>query len=325
MKALIFGISGQDGAYLANYLLDMGYDIVGVSRDAQNSHFWNLSTLGIEKNIIYKSASLNDFRSVLQVINDIRPDEIYNLSGQSSVGLSFELPIETIESITLGTINILEAIRFLKVPAKIYNACSSECFGDVGSAIADENTPFNPRSPYAVAKAAAYWATANYREAYDIYACTGILFNHDSPLRPERFVTQKIIRAACRIAKGSTEILNLGNIDVVRDWGWAPEYVKAMHLMTQQDQPDDYVIATGKSYPLEDFIRAAFKYFDLDWEKHIRLNKELLRPSDIKFSRANPSKAESVLRWRAEYDMYDVVRKMIEQNPKGRCTRLQSC
>lgn len=318
MKALIFGVSGQDGAYLAKHLIEYGYQVVGVSRDAQNNNFKNLGVLGIKESILFKSASLNDFRSVLQAIDDIRPDEIYNLSGQSSVGLSFELPIETIESITLGTVNILEAIRFLKVPAKIYNACSSECFGDVGSAVADEDTPFNPRSPYAVAKAAAYWATANYREAYNIYACTGILFNHDSPLRPERFVTQKIIRAACRIAEGSKETLDLGNVDVVRDWGWAPEYVKAMHLMIQQDIADDYVIATGKSYPLEEFIHAAFGYFNLDWKNFVRLNKKFLRPSDIKFSYANPGKAHTVLNWKAEYDMYDVVKMMIEDNQGSR-------
>lgn len=314
MKALIFGISGQDGSYLAQLLLKNGYEVIGVSRDAQSKLFEGLEFLGIRQDILIRSAALNDFRSVLQVIDDIRPDEIYNLSGQSSVGLSFELPVETIESITLGAINILEAIRFLKRPVKIYNACSSECFGDVGKGAADEETPFHPKSPYALAKAAAYWATANYREAYSIFTCSGILFNHESPLRKSRFVTQKIVSAACRIAQGSDERLYLGNIDIVRDWGWAPEYVEAMYLMLQQEVPDDFIIATGKSYSLREFVQTAFNYFNLNWRDHVTHKDTLLRPSEIMNSRTSPQKAKEVLRWYAKSDMHDVVAMMIEQN-----------
>jgi len=316
MKALIFGISGQDGSYLAQLLLKNGYEVIGVSRDAQSKLFEGLKFIGIRQDISIRSASLNDFRSVLQVIDDIRPDEIYNLSGQSSVGLSFELPVETIESITLGAINILEAIRFLKRPVKIYNACSSECFGDVGDSVADEQTSFHPKSPYALAKAAAYWATANYREAYSIFTCSGILFNHESPLRKSRFVTQKIVRAACRIAKGSDERLFLGNIDIVRDWGWAPEYVEAMYLMLQQEIPDDFIIATGKSYSLKEFVQTAFNFFNLNWRDHVTHKDALLRPSEIMHSRTCPRKAKKVLKWQAKFNMHDVVTMMIEQNLK---------
>ncbi|HEY9599617.1 MAG TPA: GDP-mannose 4,6-dehydratase, partial [Cyanophyceae cyanobacterium] len=221
-RALICGVSGQDGAYLAKLLLDQGYTVCGTSRDAQISSFRNLVSLGIRDQIKLESAVLTDFRSVLQVLMKVQPDEIYNLAGQSSVGLSFEQPVETLESISIGTLNLLEAIRFTGAPIKFYNAGSSECFGDIGDQAADEMTPFRPRSPYAAAKAAAFWQVANYREAYGIFACSGILFNHESPLRPQRFVTQKIVSAACRIAKGSQEKLYLGNVNIQRDWGWAP-------------------------------------------------------------------------------------------------------
>jgi GDPmannose 4,6-dehydratase len=256
--------------------------------------------------------ALNDFRSVLQVLTKIQPDEIYNLAGQSSVGLSFEQPVETLESITTGTLNLLEAIRFLGVPIKLYNAGSSECFGDTGETVADETTPFRPRSPYAVAKAAAFWEVANYREAYGLFACSGILFNHESPLRPERFVTQKIIAAACRIAQGSTEQLYLGNMQIQRDWGWAPEYVEAMYLMLQQEEPDDYVIATGESSSLEEFVAAAFASVNLDWQSHVVIDNSLLRPTDLAVGRGNPVKAKNKLGWQAKYKMKQVVQMMVE-------------
>jgi GDPmannose 4,6-dehydratase len=244
---LIFGISGQDGAYLARLLLSKGYHVHGTARDAQMSSFGNLRLLGIKEQITFHSMALNDFRSVLQVLAKVRPDEIYNLAGQSSVGLSFDQPVETLESISVGTLNLLEAIRFIGSPMKLYSAGSSECFGNTGGEPADEETPFRPRSPYAVAKATAFWEVANYREAYNLFACTGILFNHESTLRPERFVTQKIVKSACRIAAGSKEKLHLGNISISRDWGWAPEYVEAMWQILQQQKPDDFVIATGET------------------------------------------------------------------------------
>jgi GDPmannose 4,6-dehydratase len=255
--------------------------------------------------------ALNDFRSVLQVLAKVDPDEIYNLAGQSSVGLSFEQPVETLESISVGTLNLLEVIRFVQKPIRLYNAGSSECFGDTGGAPADETTPFRPRSPYAVAKATAHWQVANYREAYNLFACTGILFNHESPLRPERFVTRKIIASACRIAQGSTEKLQLGNIAIARDWGLASEYVDAMWRMLQQDTPQDYVIATGETNTLERFVVEAFAHLGLDWETHVFTNQSFLRPSEIMVSRGNPDKARRELGWQATYRMKDVIQVMI--------------
>ena len=313
--ALICGVSGQDGAYLAKLLLEKGYQVYGGSRDAQMTSARNLVRLGIRENVQLVSVSINDFRSVLQTLLKVKPDEVYNLAGQSSVGLSFEQPVETLESISVGTLNLLEAIRFSNLPIKFYNAGSSECFGDTGSVAADENTPFRPRSPYGVAKAAAFWQVANYREAYQLQASTGILFNHESPLRPERFVTQKIVAAACRIANGGTEILTLGNIDIARDWGWAPDYVEAMWIMLQQRQADDYVIATGQTTKLRDFIRVVFETVGLEWETHVRTDSSFYRPTDIAEGHANPTKAHSQLGWKAHHRMEEVGRLMVEGYP----------
>lgn len=311
-KALICGVSGQDGSYLAKLLLDKGYEVYGGSRDAQMSSFTNLVRLNITNQIKRVSISIIDFRSVLQTILRIKPDEIYNLAGQSSVGLSFEQPVETLESISVGTLNLLEAIRFSELPIRFYSAGSSECFGDTGTLAADENTPFRPRSPYGVAKAAAFWQVANYREAYQLHASTGILFNHESPLRPERFVTQKIVAAACRIAQGSKEKLVLGNIDIARDWGWAPDYVQAMWLMLQQEKADDYVIATGKTHRLRDFIDTIFGSLNLDWNDHVSTDLSLFRPTDIAEGHADPKKAERQLRWKATTDMETMAKLMVE-------------
>ena len=313
MKAFIIGISGQDGAYLSRFLIKKGYEVIGGSRAAYQNTFENLKRLQIRDKIRIKSVSLSDFRSVLQAVSDIQPDEIYNLSGQSSVGLSFELPIETFESNAIGVVNLLEVIRFLRKPIRLYNACSSECFGSLESLAADEKTPFNPRSPYAVAKAAAYWQVSNYREAYNIFACSGILFNHESPLRPERFVTQKIISAARSIAAGNVEQLHVGNINVERDWGWAPEYVEAMWQMLQQPQPNDFVIGTGESHSLKEFIQTAFERVGLDWKDHVKVNPQLLRPSDLQFSKSNPQKAKCKLGWKARHRMKDVIHFMLSE------------
>ena len=311
-KALICGVSGQDGAYLARFLLDKGYAVCGTSRDAQMSSFHNLARLGIRDRITLESVAVNDFRSVLQVIMKVQPDEVYNLSGQSSVGLSFQQPVETLDSISVGTLNFLEAIRFYSKPIKFYNAGSSECFGDTSGTPANESTPFRPRSPYAVAKSAAFWEVANYREAYGIFACSGILFNHESPLRHERFVTKKIVAAACRIASGRNEILKLGNISIRRDWGWAAEYIEAMWLMMQRDTPDDFVIATGESYSLERFVDVAFACVGLNWRDHVVLDEALLRPTDLMVGHGNPAKAREKLGWQARYKMHDVVRLMVD-------------
>lgn len=309
-KALICGISGQDGAYLAKLLLEKGYEVHGTARDAQITIFPNLVQLGIREQITCHSMALNDFRSVLQVMAKVQPDEVYNLAGQSSVGLSFDQPVETLESISVGTLNLLEVIRFLARPVKLYNAGSSECFGNRVDGPAVESTPFQPRSPYAVAKATAFWEIANYREAYNLFACTGILFNHESPLRPERFVTQKIIRTARRIAEGSKEKLSLGNMAIARDWGWAPEYVEAMWLIMQQEQPDDFVIATGETHTLEEFVEEAFNCVGLDWREYVIIDQSLFRPSEIILSRANPAKAAKKMGWQARYKMRDVIRMM---------------
>ena len=309
-KALICGASGQDGAYLCKLLLEKGYEVYGGSRDAQNNSFESLNKLGIINNIKFVSITLNDFRSVFQTINRIEPDEIYNLAGQSSVALSFEQPVETIESIVLGTLNILEAIRFSGRSIRFYSAGSSECFGNAINAV-DEQTPFRPRSPYGIAKATAFWQVANYREAYKLFACTGILFNHESPLRKERFVTKKIISTAYRISLGQKIRLRLGNIDIQRDWGWAPEYVEAMWLMLQQDSPDDFVIATGKTTSLKDFIKITFDTLGLNWEEYVDLDEDLIRPTDITVGLANPQKAKKFLNWEAKVGIEDIIKLML--------------
>jgi len=311
-KALICGVSGQDGALLAQLLLAKDYQVYGASRDAQMNSFRNLARLGIREKINLVSITLNDFRSVLQALMKIQPNEVYNLAGQSSVGLSFEQPVETMESVSIGTLNLLEGIRFSGLPMKFYNAGSSECFGDTNESSADETTPFRPRSPYAVAKAAAFWEVANYREAYGLYACTGMLFNHESPLRPERFVTQKIVKTACRIAAGSREKLYLGDTSIKRDWGWAPEYVEAMWMMLQKDVAKDFVIATGQANSLESFVATAFDCLGLDWNKHVVRDKSLMRPAEISANRGNYSKARDLLGWQPRTFMTEVVKLMIE-------------
>ncbi len=311
-RALICGVSGQDGSYLAQLLLSRGYEVFGTSRDAQVSSFRNLHYLGIENRVQLESMAVTDFRSVLQVVRKTSPTEIYNLAGQSSVGLSFQQPVETLESIVLGTLHLLEAIRLVERPIRFYNAGSGECFGDTGGIAATEETKFSPRSPYAVAKAAAFWEVANYREAYGLYACSGILYNHESPLRPERFVTRKIIAAAARIAAGSKEALRLGNLDIQRDWGWAPEYVEAMWLMLQQAEPRDYVIATGELHSLAEFVELGFREAGLDWRDHVVTDPDLLRPTDLKTGHGDPSLAARKLGWRAKYRMADVVTMMME-------------
>ncbi len=311
-RALICGVSGQDGVYLAQLLLEKGYDVHGTTRSVDNSNLGNLRQLDVGEKITTHCMSIKALTSVQRVLADVQPNEIYNLAGESSVGLSFERPAEALMSISVGTFNLLEAIRSTEQPIKLYNAGSSECFGDA-HVPSDERTPFRPRSPYAVAKSSAFWGVANYREAYQLFACTGILFNHESPLRPEHFITQKIVKTACRIAAGSGEKLHLGNIAIARDWGWAPEYVEAMWLMLQQNKPNDYVIATGETHTLEELVAEVFRCLDLDWRVHVLADQSLLRPLDIAVSKANPRLASEVLGWRAKYRMKDVVRMMIDE------------
>jgi GDPmannose 4,6-dehydratase len=311
-KALICGVSGQDGSYLAQRLLSCGYQVWGTSRDAQVSSFSTLNSLGIRDQVRVLSMAQNDFRSVLNTLSRAEPDEIYFLSGQSSVGLSFDQPAESIESITFGTLNLLEAVRFLGRPVRVYHASSSECFGDVPPPQrANELTPFRPRSPYGVAKASAHWLVTNYREAYGLFCCNGILFNHESPLRPARFVTRKIVSTACRIKAGSKERLKLGRLDIARDWGWAPDFVDAMWRMLQMEQPDDYVIATGETHTLEDFVAHVFGYLGMSWREHIDIDPALFRPSEIIHSAGDPTKAEQVLGWKASTSFSQLIERLV--------------
>jgi GDPmannose 4,6-dehydratase len=308
--ALILGAFGQDGTYLAASLLDKGYRVFGTSRDAQMVNRGGALALGIADRLTPLSMTPTDYRSVLNAIVRSEPDEIYALAGQSSVGLSFEIPVETLESGVFGILNVLEAMRFIGSKARLYHASSSECFGDLQGVPATETTAFRPRSPYGIAKASAHMLVANYREAYGLYAANGILFNHESPLRPTRFVTRKVTSAACRIAAGSDETLQLGRIDIVRDWGWAPEYVEAMWHILQQGEADDYVIATGESHSLQEFVATAFAAFDLDWRAHVVTSESLARPSDLDWSGADPGFCEQRLGWRAQTHMHAVAQAM---------------
>ena len=311
-RALICGISGQDGAYLAETLLRKDYEVWGTSRDAEMASFHNLERLGIRSQINLVSFNLRDSAQAFRLIQQLRPGEIYNLAAQSSVGLSFEQPVETIESIIPATVNLLEAIRLTGAETRVYNAGSTECFGDTCGRAADENSPFRPTSPYAVAKAATFWIVANYRQAYKLFACTGILSNHDSPLRPARFVTRKIVRAAAEISCGVSRRLKLGNLHIERDWGWAPDYVEAMWLMLQRTDPEDFVVATGQSHPLSGFVEEAFRCVGLNWKDYVDVDENLLRPTDIEHSRFSPAKAHQLLSWRPSRTMPEIVRTMVE-------------
>ena len=310
-KALIIGVSGQDGAYLARLLLERGYEVHGTSRDHEVSSFSNLAALGIKDRVNLASMVTSDFRSVLTTLQKADADEIYNLAGQTSVGMSFAYPVETFDSILIGTMNLLECIRLLKQPVKFYNAGSSEVFGNT-PVPANETTPFHPRSPYATAKAAAHYAVANYREAYGLFAATGILFNHESTLRPCRFVTRKIVSTAVRIANGSKERLQLGNLDVHRDWGWAPEYVDAMWRILQHNQAEDFVIATGRMHSLSDFVDRVFAVLRLKAHEHVDADGSLLRPLDISRSVGNPEKAHRLLGWSTRVGFDELVQNLVK-------------
>ena len=292
--ALIFGVTGQDGYYLAMHLRSIGYRVIGTSRYGDENRM-NRTFQILKEQIKIISVSIIDFRSVMQAVSTIAPDEVYNLAGQTSVGVSYDQPVETLESIITGTLNILECLRLVAPKAKFYNAGSSECFGDTGNQAATETTLFKPLSPYAVAKACSTNLVSSYRKSYNLFCCTGILFNHESPIRSNRFVTKKIVEAAYKVKIGSIQSIQLGNIDIYRDWGWSPDYVKVMHLMLTRDEPLDFLIATGKSVSLADFINMAFSYFNLNWQNHIVIENDLMRPSDIKYSAGDPSLANSIL------------------------------
>lgn len=315
-RALIIGVSGQDGAYLSKNLIDKGYNVFGTSRDTQKTSFSRLKCLGIETKVHRIEMNPLDYNAVNKTISSIEPNEIYNLSGQSSVSLSFKQPLETAQSIFMITMNILETIRLSGANIRFYNAGSGEVFGNTQGRPSNEETPFSPVSPYGLAKANASEQVSMYRNLYGLYACTGILFNHESPLRPESYVTQKIIKAACQIAHDRSQKLTLGNIKVSRDWGYAPDYVEAMWAMLQQKSPEDFVIATGRTVSLETFITQAFLHFDLNWTDHVSIDERLFRESEIMVGAADPEKAQRILGWKADCQVETLIKHMIDDRIK---------
>ncbi len=315
--ALITGITGQDGSYLAEFLLSKGYTVYGLIRRASSFNTGRIDHLyqdPHERNpklrLVY--GDLNDASSLNLTIKTIKPDEIYNLGAQSHVKVSFEIPEYTAESAGVGATRILEAIRDSGLKTKFYQASSSEMYGKVLETPQTEHTPFYPRSPYGAAKAYAYWMTVNYREAYHMFACNGILFNHESPRRGETFVTRKITMAIARIKHGLQHKLYLGNIDARRDWGYAGDYVEAMWLMLQRPKPDDYVIATGQTHSVKEFLQEAFEYAKLDWRKHVVIDKRYFRPTEVDFLQGDASKARRVLKWKPKVNFTKLARMMVD-------------
>lgn len=315
--ALVVGVTGQDGAYLARLLLRNGFIVHGTSRDAGWARREGLKALGLEDRVQIHSLATSDFRSMAALIEKLQPSQIYNLSGLSSVGLSFEQPIETMESIVVATVNLLESLRLLKSDTRFYNAGSSEMFGDTTEMAADESTAIRPKSPYGIAKAAAVELVKNYRESYGLFACSGILFNHESPLRPQRFVTRKITNAAARIAGGDSNRLQLGRLSPKRDFGWAPDYVEAMYAMLNCREPEDFVIATGEPHSLEEFASAAFEEVGLDWRDHVDIDPTLRRPSDIEVTYGSSEKAKRLLRWRPKVGFHELIARMVRAETEG--------
>lgn len=308
--AFICGVAGQDGAYLAAHLLDKGYIVHGSTRALPLPRENNLATLGIQNRISLVRLDPTEINAVRQAMSKVEPMEIYNLAGQTSVGTSFETPLETWRSIEFTVINWLEAIRCDAPQVRFFNAGSSESFGNVPGLIS-EQTPMSPMSPYAAAKAAAHWQVSVYRQSYGLHASTGLLFNHESPLRDARFVTRKIIDGAKRIANSGQGILRLGNLGINRDWGWAPDYVNAMWLMLQQPAASDYIIATGRCVSLRYFVDLAFAQHGLDWREHVVTSSDCLRPFDIAKAEADPTKIQQELGWQATYHVEDVVKSMM--------------
>lgn len=302
-KALITGITGQDGAYLTKFLLNKRYKVTGISRDVSKSNIKNLKYLGIDDMITIIEANLLDLSNIIRIIEKNEPDEVYNLAAQSSVGLSFDQPIGTLEFNIISVANLLEAIRIIQPKIKFYQASSSEMFGNVRkeNLPVNENLTFHPVSPYGISKATAHWITVNYREVYGLFAICGILFNHESPLRGKNFVTRKILNTAVKISKGLANSLTLGNLKVYRDWGHAPEYVKAMWLMLQQKKPDDFVICSGECHSLEKFLKEVFEKLNLDFYRFVKIDKSLYRPLELEIIYGDNSKAKKLLGW--QYDM----------------------
>ncbi len=317
-KALITGITGQDGCYLAQFLLGKGYQVHGIVRPKQGSDLKGLRYLGIDRQVHLFPADLAQGRQVQKIVGAVKPDEIYNLAAMSSVARSFQKPLETIEFNLNTTTNLLEAARLFVPQARIYQASSSEMFGRASRLPATEKTPFDPVSPYGISKVFCHWRAHHYRRMHRMFCACGILFNHESVLRPGYFVTKKIISTAVRIKHGSREKLKLGNIRVQRDWGYAPEYVKGMWLILQHDVPGDYILATNKAHSLEEFVSTAFGYLGLDWKKHVAVDKTLFRPSDIDVSCGDPAKIKRSLGWVYDLRFKDLIKLLIDEEQGSR-------
>jgi GDPmannose 4,6-dehydratase len=315
-KALITGITGQDGSYLADFLLSKGYEIHGIIRRSSSLNRSRIDHLYQDTHLpnvrfFLHYGDLADSEQLTDLIYNVKPNEIYHLGAQSHVRVSFDLPEYTSNITGLGTTRILEALRRSGIPARFYQASSSEMFG-AALPPQNESTPFHPRSPYAAAKVYAYWMARNYREGYNLFACNGILFNHESPRRGETFVTRKITRTLARIKSGKEQFLYLGNLDAKRDWGFAPEYIEAMWLILQQDTPDDYVIGTGESHSVRDFVAESFAYAGLDWEKYVKIDPKYYRPTEVEFLHSDASKARTRLGWQPRVTFQEIVRIMVD-------------
>lgn len=311
-RTLITGISGQDGAYLAQHLLGLGYEVYGLLARRSTPTTWRLEYLGILDKVHLIDGDLTDMASIVRALLECKPDEIYNLGAQSFVATSWAQPILTANATGMGALNILEAVRQVCPEAKFYQASTSELFGKAQEEIQSETTPFYPRSPYGVAKLFAHWSTINYRESFGIFGCCGILFNHESPLRGIEFVTRKVTDAVARIKLGKQKELRLGNIDAMRDWGYSGDYVKAMHLMLQQDKPDDYVIATGRTSSVREMCRIAFEYVGLDYQDFVVIDPKFYRQAEVDRLLGNPAKAEKVLNWKAETSLEELITMMVD-------------
>jgi GDPmannose 4,6-dehydratase len=312
--ALITGVTGQDGAYLAELLLSKGYEVHGLARRSSTAdvNTTRLKWLGIEKDVRIVDGNLTDLSGLARTMRDIRPDEVYNLAAQSFVKSSWQQPILTGNVTGIGVTNVLEALRLESPEARFYQASSSEMYGLIQEPMQSETTPFHPRSPYAVAKLYGHWITINYRESFGLHASSGILFNHESPLRGIEFVTRKVTDAVARIKKGMSKELRLGNIDAKRDWGHSKDYVRAMWLMLQQDQPDDYVIATGRTTTVRDMCRIAFQYVGLEIDDHLVIDPALFRPAEVEILLGNPAKAKQKLGWEATISLEEMIREMVD-------------
>jgi GDPmannose 4,6-dehydratase len=316
-KALITGITGQDGSYLTELLLEKGYEVHGIIRRSSSFNTERIDHLYSDPHIentklFLHYGDLSDSSNICRILEKVEPDEIYNLGAQSHVRVSFDTPEYTGDVVGLGTLRLLDAIKDTKINTKFYQASSSELYGKVQEIPQKETTPFYPRSPYAVAKLYAYWMVVNYRESYNMFNCNGILFNHESPRRGETFVTRKITKALAKIVAGKQDKLYLGNIDAKRDWGYAKDYVEAMWLMLQQDTPDDYVIATGETYSVKDFLTEAFKAVNLDWEKYVEIDSRYFRPAEVELLIGDPTKAKQKLNWTPKTSFKELVKIMVE-------------